>query len=149
MIVGFLQNIKKLFFLFCVNLFRVLLNAICFNTPELLNKFLKSGFICSVSCHMENKCLLLLACGLLSDGGDTTLIFTGEVPTKFGFHNKRFILIARYSMCRVGEGVNTKEVADFAIGNIWEMYVAQTVERITNSIKFKNFCSCYVQGRRC
>ena len=144
-----LQNIKKLFFLFCVNLFTVLLNAICFNTPELLNKFVKSGFICSVSWHMENKFLLLLTCGLLSGCWDTVLIITGEGPTKFSFHTKRLILIARYNMCRVGECecINTEEGADFAIGNIWEMYVAQTVEGITNLIKFKNFCSCEVQGR--
>ena len=45
------------------------------------------------------------------------------------------------------ECFNTKEGADFAIGNIWELYVAQTVEGITNLITFKNFCSCDVQGR--
>ena len=52
-------------------------------------------------------------------------------------------------MCRLGECecVNTEEGADFAIGNIWEMYVAQTVESITNLIKFKNVCSSDVQGR--
>ena len=52
-------------------------------------------------------------------------------------------------MCRVGECecVNTEEGADFAIGNIWEMYVTQTVEGITNLIKFKSFCSCDVQRR--
>ena len=51
-------------------------------------------------------------------------------------------------MCRVGECecVNTEEGAVFAIGNIWEMYVAQPVEGITNLIKFKNFGSCDVQG---
>ena len=123
MIDGVLQNIKKLFVLFFVNLFTVLLNAIWFNTPEMLHKFVKSGFICSVSLHMENKFLLLLTCGLLSGGRDTNLIFTGEGPTKFSFHTKRLILIARYNMCRVGEYecVNTEEGADFAIGNIWEM----------------------------
>ena len=41
----------------------------------------------------------------------------------------------------------TPRSADFAIRNIWEKYVAQTVEGITNMIKFKNFCSCDVQGR--
>ena len=47
-------------------------------------------------------------------------------------------------MCRVGECecFNTEEGADFAIGNIWEMYVAQTNEGITNLIKY---CSCEVQ----
>ena len=47
-------------------------------------------------------------------------------------------------MCRVGECecINTEEGADFAIGNIWEIYVAQTVEGITNLIKFqKNFAA--------
>ena len=59
---GVLQNIK-LFFLFYVNLLRVFLNAVCFNTPELLNKFVKSGFMCSVSWHMENEFLLLMIAG--------------------------------------------------------------------------------------
>ena len=46
-------------------------------------------------------------------------------------------------MCRVGqyECINTEEGTDFAIDNIWEMYVAQTFEGITNLIKFKNFAA--------
>ena len=118
-------------FMFCVNLSRVLLNGICFNTPELLNKFIKSGFICSVSWHMENK-FLLLTCGLLSGGCYTILIFNGEGPTQFSCYTKRLIMIASYNMCKVGECecVNTEEGADFAVGNIWEMYGAQTAEGI-------------------
>ena len=51
-------------------------------------------------------------------------------------------------MYKVGECecVNTEEGTDFAIGNIWEMYVAQTVEGITNLIKVKYCFSCDVQG---
>ena len=148
---GVLQNIKKLFFLFCVNLIRVLLNAICFNIPELLNKIVKSGFICSVCWHIENKCLFLLTCGLLNGGWDTILIFNGEGPTKFSFHTKRLFLIARYNMRRLGEChcVNTEEGADIAIGNIWEMYVTQTVEGITNLIKFKKFSQLQLSGTGC
>ena len=88
-------------------------------------------------------------CGLLIGGWDTILIFTGESPTKFRIHTKRLILIASHNMCRRGECecVNTEEGADVAIGNIWEMYAAQTVEGITNLIKFKKFCSCDVRGR--
>ena len=46
-------------------------------------------------------------------------------------------------MCRVGESecVNTEEGVDFAIGNIWEMDVAQTVEGITNLINSKIFAA--------
>ena len=45
---GVLQIITNLFFMLCVNLFPVHLNAICFNTPELLNKFVtwKINFFC-------------------------------------------------------------------------------------------------------
>ena len=39
-------------------------------------------------------------------------------------------------MCRAGECecIKTEEGADFDIENIWEMYVTQTVESITNLI---------------
>ena len=46
-------------------------------------------------------------------------------------------------MSKVGECkcVNTEEGADFAIGSIWEMYVAQTVENITNLFSSKIFAA--------
>ena len=49
---GALQNIRTKF---VKTRFRIILNAFCFNVPELLKKFGWFWFFCSVYCHATNK----------------------------------------------------------------------------------------------
>ena len=76
---------QRLFVMCGVSLFSIFVNAIFFNVPELLNKFVSFQFICSVSWHVKNNGFLLLSRILLIRGRETFLAFAAKGPTKFSF----------------------------------------------------------------